>query len=526
VTIIGNRTLRSILEFHAAQQPNKTFLLFEDESGGTQTFAFREFDERVNQTAHLLCKLGVGKGETVSVHVANSPEFLLLWLACAKMGAIMVPTGLSATVDEMDYIVNHSEARVIVTQPSALDVVSQLPSRCPKVQHIVLARESLIPHLSSLIPFNESLLRLSTSPPDVEVTPSDVCMMLYTSGTTAKPKGVLITNAAYVYGAECMAHATALRADDRHIVALPLFHAAAQCHAVTPSWLVGASIALMERFSASRFFDQCLRYDATAAALFAAPIRMILGQTYKPEWRDNHLRYATYAQNVTQAQWDLWHERFRAPLLQLWGMTETVGLPLINPLFGERKSSSMGRSALGYECAVVDKAGNEVPIGEVGELVAKGVPGVTLMQGYFKNPEATATTLRESANRRIGESGIVLHSGDRAYMDADGYFYFVDRAKDVIKRAGENVSSSEVEAVIKGHPSVEDAAVVGVPDPVRDEAVKAFVILKPDATATEEDIKSWCAERLAHFKVPEFIEFRSEFPRTSVGKIQKHLLRQ
>ena len=176
----------------------------------------------------------------------------------------------------------------------------------------------------------------------------------------------------------------------------------------------------------------------------------------------------------------------------------------------------MGMVTLGYRCRVVDDRGNDVPPGVPGELLVHGVPGWTVMKGYFKDSEATANTVRNGW----------LWTGDIVEQDDDGYFRFVDRSKDMIKRAGENVAAGEVEAVIKQHPAVADAAVIGVPDPMRDESIKAFVIQKDGESAVEEQIIEFCAARLSKFRVPEFVEFRSDFPRTSVGKIQKHLLRQ
>jgi crotonobetaine/carnitine-CoA ligase len=259
--------------------------------------------------------------------------------------------------------------------------------------------------------------------------------------------------------------------------------------------------------------DQATRHGATLAALFAAPIRMLLAQPRRPEEGLTRLRAVSYAQNVTPQQFDEWHARFRAPLLQIWGMTETMSLPLMQPLDLPPKPWSMGRPVLGYEVRIVDEAGREVPPGTTGELIVRGTPGVSLMKGYFKNPEATARTLREGW----------LWSGDQAWRDADGYFFFVDRTKDLIKRAGENVSASEVEETLRQHAAVFDAAVVGVPDPLRDQAIKAYVILKDGAAASAEELIAWCRKRLSAFKVPAVVEFRATFPRTSVGKIQKHL---
>jgi crotonobetaine/carnitine-CoA ligase len=196
-------------------------------------------------------------------------------------------------------------------------------------------------------------------------------------------------------------------------------------------------------------------------------------------------------------------------------MTETMGPPLMNPLYGRRDNMSMGLPAMGYCVQLVDEEGDPVPAGETGQIVVAGTPGRSLMKGYFKNPEATHETLRDGW----------LWSGDNARQDADGYFYFVDRAKDMIKRAGENVAASEVEAVVMTHPQVFDCAVIGVPDPIRDESIVAVVVAVEGEELQSDTIISWCKERLASFRVPERVEFRRILPRTSVGKIQKHVLK-
>jgi carnitine-CoA ligase len=196
-------------------------------------------------------------------------------------------------------------------------------------------------------------------------------------------------------------------------------------------------------------------------------------------------------------------------------MTEQLGWPLANPLHGRGDNMTIGRPTLPFRCRVVDEHGDDVPPGHPGQLLVHGVPGVSLMRGYFKNPLSTADTIRDGW----------LWTGDNVREREDGLFEFVDRAKDMIKRAGENVAASEVEAVLKDHPAVFDAAVIGVPDPMRDEAIKAYVVLREGSDVTAEQLIGWCASRLAKFRVPEFVEFRPELPRTSVGKIQKHVLR-
>jgi crotonobetaine/carnitine-CoA ligase len=503
VNIVAFRTLRTALEDKARRFPDAPFLWFEDADGrGRGPWTWRDFDREVNRAAHLLLARGLKPGDRFNLHLGNCPEFLVFWLAAAKTGTVMVPTNPVSTPEEMAYILGHSEARLAVTEPRVGEACRAVRARCSALLDVVDCR-----------PLEPLLKGLPDTPPDVAVASSDEVSMQYTSGTTSRPKGVLLTHGNYLYGGEVMARTMRAAPDDRHVIVLPLFHAGAQLHAFIPMLLVGGSVALMERFSAGRFVDQVIRHEATLAALFAAPIRMLLAQPRRPEDGATRLRAVSYAQNVTPQQFEEWHQRFRAPLLQIWGMTETMSLPLMQPLDLPPKPLSMGRPVLGYDVKIVDETGREVPPGTVGELVVRGTPGVSLMKGYFKNPEATAQTLRDGW----------LWSGDQAWMDGEGYFFFVDRKKDMIKRAGENVSASEVEETLKEHPAVFDAAVVGVPDPVRDQAIKAYVIVTDGASATAEELIAWCRNRLSAFKVPETVEFRATFPRTSVGKIQKHL---
>lgn len=514
MNIVGSRTLRKVFEHQAGLHPDKTFLIFEDAAGRVRRYTYREFDDQVNRTANVLLELGVGRGDKFNIHLPNCPEFLFFWFGGAKIGAVMVPTNVLEPADAMAYVLDFSESKVVVTEPSYLDVIARARDRCPGLRHIVLCRSEK-PQAETVL-YNWLALQQRTSlPPDPGVGPLDECGMLFTSGTTSRPKGCLITHANYVYAGEAVSKSLRLAPDDRHLVVLPLFHVHAQYYQTMTAVIAGASLALIERFSASQYFDQAIRHQCTVGGLFAAPIRMILGQARRPELRKNGLRLVIFAMNVTEGQLDEWHERFGAPLMQMYGMTETIGQPTVNPLDSPRKNMSIGMTALGYECKVVDEQGREVAPGVEGQLLVRGEPGVTLMKGYYKNPEATAQTLRDGW----------IWTGDVVRMDEEGYFFFVDRAKDVIKRAGENVSAGEVEAVIKQHPAVFDVAVLGVPDPMRDEAVMALVILKSGHSTTPEEIISFCQPRLARFKVPQSIEFREEFPRTPVGKIQKHLLR-
>ena len=223
-----------------------------------------------------------------------------------------------------------------------------------------------------------------------------------------------------------------------------------------------------------------------------------------------------YAIAIPEEKWIEFETRFDVKLCDLWGMTETLGATTLNPIDGVLKRNCIGMARVENHIKVIDDEGKDVTPGTVGEIVVQGIPGRTLMKGYYNNPEATADTIRDGW----------LHTGDNAYMDEDGYFHFVDRKKDMIKRSGENVAATEVEYVISLHPKVKEVAVIGVPDPIRDEAIMAVVILNPGEACAEQEIIDWCAERLAKFKVPSFVKFKGDFPRTSIGKVQKNIIRK
>ena len=512
MNVVGRLNIRKLLEHKAHVYPDKVFVIFEESDGHTQDFTYGDFNRMVNRTANGLLSLGVRKGDKVNLHLTNCPEFLFFWFACAKIGAVMMPSNPSASVDELAYLVDHSESVLSVTQPDLLPMVEAVRAQCPQLQQVILCRggQNLRGVRSFATLVEDQADELAAMP----LEPGDEAAIMYTSGTTARPKGVVVTHANYVYEGEVVSKVMRLGPEDRHLVVLPLYHGNAQFYSFMTALSVGASVALVSRFSASRFMKQAIRYRCTVASLFAAPIRMILAQPEDPADLNNRLRLVIFAQNVTEGQLGEWHRRFGAPLMQIYGMTEIMGTPLANPLDYPRDNMSMGRVTLGFECRVVDAKGRDLASGVPGQILVRGEPGVSIMKGYFKNHDATDHTIRDGW----------LWTGDIARVDGEGYFHFVDRAKNMIKRAGENISTAEVEAVLKLHPQIADAAVIGVPDKIRDEAIKAYIILRGGESLTDRQVIDFCSQRLSKFRVPEFVEFMAEFPRTSVGKIQKHLL--
>jgi carnitine-CoA ligase len=516
VDIAGNRTLYSIFRSYAQIQPDRPWLTYESPAEQVLEWTYGRFLEEIHRAANFLRVFGARTGDVINIHLANHPAYPQLILAASYLGAIVLPTSPSCTAEELHYFLEHSETKLVLTHESHLPIVQPATQKLSCA--IALVRDG---YSSREYPcLEKEVERQSTTVSGGEGSSDQVVQLLYTSGTTSRPKGVLLTNANFVYGSEVFRAATGLRSDDRHLIALPLYHAAAQCHALWPSLIAGASVAILSRFSASRFFEQAVKYRGTMAALFGAPLRMLLNQPNRLTDRTHRLRNVTFAQNLTSGQYEHWHRRFGAPLQQLWGMTEMAALPIMSPLTEERRLSAMGRPVLGYESRIVDDAGTEVPPHVPGQLITRGVVGRSLMRGYLRDEAATNETIRSL------DGGTWLFSGDTATYDEDGFFYFVDRSRDMIKRSGLNISTSEVESVIAILDGVAEVCVCGVPDPTKDECVAAMIVKKPDSDLSIDRIRSHCQANLAPYKIPECIEFCEVLPRTSVGKIRKNLVRE
>jgi len=513
MNITHQRTLYSIFADYAALQPEKEWLVFERADGQVLRWRYGEFLASVHQAAHLLRGLGVGAGDVFNLHLSNHPAYPQLILAASLLGAVALPSNPVSTPDELRYLLHHAEAKAVFTDSTGLATATETaPAGCP-----ILLIDS--PNTAGYPVYAAELAKHPTTPPNGAGATEKVVEILYTSGTTSLPKGVMLTNANIIFAVECFRAAIGMSAQDRPLIVLPLFHGAAQIHALWVALVAGASVAIMHRFSASRFFQQAIDYQATLAPMFGAPLRMLLNQPPQAQDAAHPLRNITFAQNLTPEQYATWERRFKVPLQQLWGMTETCGLPIVSPLSGRRNLLAMGRPALGYEVKIVDEQEQEVGAGETGQLMVRGVPGYSLMAGYLKDPQTTAQTLKTQP-----DGSTWLYTGDTVYADAEGFIYFVDRGKDLIKRAGERISSTEIESVVRGCPGVVDACVVSIPDPVRDEAIVAVVVAQTPLSA--QSIIDHCAARLSAFKVPEKVVFVDELPRTSVGKIQKNKVQE
>jgi len=486
--------------------PDDVFLVFEAADSSVCQWTYSQFDSLVERVGAWLGDQGVGHGDAVHLALTNSPAFVAIWVAANRLGAWIVPSDPQAASAELAGHIGRTRPRVGFCAPRRADVYRNAVAGGGSTMTVVEVDEA------------DCELALFGNCAAVTwpmLSPMDRAAVMFTSGTTGTPKGVEITQANYAFAGTTMAAAVALRAEHRQIVVLPMFHANAQYYSVASAIAVGASVALMHTFSASQFLRQCATHRATHASLFAAPIRMILARGATPV-DGVALQHCWYAMNISDDQYATLSGLLGCRPRQLYGMTETIPAVLTDDAV-QIVSSSIGFPTAGCQVDVQRPDGSSVDPDEVGEIVVGGHPGTTLFAGYLDDPVTTAASYR---------NGWFL-TGDRARRDAAGRHVFDGRRSDVLKVAGENVSTVEVEQVVSAHPDVLEAAVVGQPDAVRDEVPVAFVVARdPAHPPTIDELTEWCSARLGKAKRPRQITLVDQLPRTSVGKIRKFLLRE
>jgi crotonobetaine/carnitine-CoA ligase len=516
VDIVGNRTVRDFLTERASRYGDKTCLEFDAADGQRSTLSYRELLDQVCAVAGGFAADGIAKGDAVVIHLPNSPEFLLSWFGLVWIGAVAIPSNTANTATELRHILDHAGAVGVVTCPSYTETFRQVLDQdgaTSRVRHRYVARSSEPTAGWSAL---ASFLAKPVDPPEVDLAAEDLAELIFTSGTTALPKAVMLTHANLLHGGEREARSLFLDATDRSLTALPLFHVNAQSITTLSTLTVGGTVLLLEEYRATQFWQRVQDLQATMVTLVAMQVRTLLAQPPASTDRDHQLRRVMYAINVLDEEKEAFEKRFGVELINGYGLSEAFTLVTLAPVHGEKRWPSIGLPTLDRRVRIVDDEGHDVPAGEVGEIVVAGTPGRSIMQGYFHDPDATAAAIRDGW----------LHTGDNALMDAKGYVYFFDRLKDMIKTAGENVSASEVERILLTHPDIAEAAVIGIPHPIRDEVVKAYVVPAGDATLTSAAVIAHCTAHLARFKVPAEVEILDALPKTSIGKVEKKTLRQ
>jgi crotonobetaine/carnitine-CoA ligase len=508
----GTRTLPDLLAQKTLAHPDKTLVVFEDTQGQVEQLSYREFSDAVNRLSNALVAAGVRPGQMVALMMNNCTEFLVTWLAINQAGAVMVPVNVFYAPDELAYLLNNSDSVGLITEPRYVPVFDAVAERCPGVQLRICARQTQPVEGFRLL---SDVLRESPATQHiVRVAPDAPAQIVFTSGTTSRPKGAVISHQSTMLQGIAVAQVLGMTPQERSCVVLPLFHVNGQYMSVVPTLTVGGTIVLIETYSASRFWRQVRAHDCTLMSIVPMQLRTMLAQPPDPDDARHRVRFSFYALMTTDEEWTRFEQRFGIRLVEGYGLSETLGICTCNPaVFGQVKRHCIGLPVLGREIRVVDEDGRDQPAGQVGRIMVRGE---ALFSGYYKNPEATAACMVDGW----------FDTGDNGSFDDDGYLHFFDRSKDVIKRAGENIAASEVERVLSEHPKVAESAVIGVPDALRDEAVMAFVVLRPGESLSVEEVQAWCLQHLAKFKVPSYCEFIKALPKTSIGKIMKYQLKQ
>jgi len=486
---------------------------------GQKRFTYKQINERVNRLANALKNLGLKKGDKIAFMAGNCHQFVEAYFAVAKVGLVIVPVNARLSSEEAAHIINHSESVAVFYHEDLENVVEKMREHIPTVKHVITTGEA---H-QGILSYEDLLEQSASTESDEKVEPGDMMMIMYTSGATGLPKGVMASQRNIMANTNTMTLELRIVPEDRTLVVMPLFHNGGFWPTMTHFYR-GATVFLLPRFDVDKVLQMVGKEKITLLNLVPTMLIRIISHPDLSKYNLESLRLIMYAgapialEQLKKAMQALGPHRFYNSL----GCTEANGQltsfpttehALEGPL--AEKLGSVGRDAIGVEVKIVDDYGNEVPSGKIGEIIARGD---NIALGYWKMPEETAETFRDGW----------LYTGDMGYRDEDSYIYVVDRKKDIIISGGENISSREVEDVIYQHPGVKEVAVIGVPDKEWGEAVKAVIALKEEykGKVTEEEIIEFCRAMLAGYKKPRSVDFVDELPKNPAGKIIKAELKR
>ncbi len=489
---------------------------------GAET-TYLQLEGAINQFASSLKEIGITKGDHVAIVLGNSPYFVISLYGALRAGATVIPINPIYTPDEIVYILSDGDVKAAVILDVHFPLFEKMDSILPNLEHIItcdtppnadkkeidFTKLSIYMKMKRFTNLLSSGSRHFTGP---YLDEEDVAVILYTSGTTGKPKGAMLTHKNLYSNALDTANYLKMNNDDVIVTVLPMFHVFCLTVALNAPLMNGATLLILPRFSPDVIFNLVKTYQATVFAGVPTMYNFLLQyDKAMPEDLKSLRMCISGGASMPVALLKGFEQKFKVVVSEGYGLSEASPVTCFNPLDRPRKPGSIGTNIVNVENKVVNELGEELPPNQVGELIVRG-PNV--MKGYYKMPEETAHTLRNGW----------LYTGDLARKDEEGYFYIVDRKKDMIIVGGYNVYPREVEEVLYNHEEVVEVAVLGVPDPSFGEAVKCFVVVK-NHTVTEEELLEYCKRYLAKYKVPSSIEFLEELPKNTTGKILRRALK-
>lgn len=507
--LFTGRDLPGLVDEQARRLGEKTFLTWEPFNGGPRHWTFADFAKETAAYAAGLSAWGISKGDFITIHLDNCPEFLFAWYACSRIGAVAVTTNTKSTQDELSYFLEHSGSIAVITQPKYLELVR---ASAPHIALVACTEsdcgEASASERGGATPF-ETLRGDPDKAPNRPADPMLPNSVQYTSGTTSRPKGVVWTHANALWSARTNASHVSLSERDIHLVHMPLFHTNALAYSVLATLWSGGTIVLMPRFSSSRFWAVATRNRCTWVSFVWFTLRALENMPSPDKhWFEFWAGVGDFA---------MVRERWGIKTLGWYGMTETISQNITYSRTLEGPEMSMGIPAPEYEISIRREDGTPVDFGETGHLWVRGIPGISLFYEYLNNPEATAASFDEDG---------WFDTGDLVKSAESGHIFFVSRAKDMLKVGGENVAASEIEGVVAQVTGVEEVAVVGKPDLIYDEVPVACVVASDPCAALEEEILEKCRQKLSKFKQPRAVLFVDEIPKGLLGKILKRELRE
>jgi crotonobetaine/carnitine-CoA ligase len=494
-----------LLRARAILRPQHEALVWRPFEGPRAVWTYSELVSDVESFADELEDLGVTSGDFVCVHATNCPEFVVAWFALNELGAVLVSTNARSTPSELAYYIERSNCRLVISQRCFAETVSEaLAAVAREVPALWIDGPEAGPG-RVLFHSQKSRPKGPARFPD----PFAVAGIQFTSGTTSRPKGVVWTNANYLWGARVSANHEGLTADDRYLVHLPLFHTNSQIYSVMASLWVGATVILLPRFSVRRFWAIAVEERATWSSMIPFSVKALRDEPV-PEHS-----FRSWGNGIHVPRWD---DYFKVTTVAWWGMTETISHPIVSDPNVPARPMSMGMPAPEYRVRVVDESGHTVAEGD-GLLEVLGTPGLSLMLGYLDDPSATADAYTPDG---------WLKTGDTVRLHADGWLSFLEREKDMLKVGGENVAALEIELVIGRVEGVREVAVVAKADHMLEQVPVAFVIADQNANAEalSAAIIDQCQVSLASFKQPREVRLVPELPRSTLEKVAKAVLRQ
>ncbi len=505
--VTHSRVVHRALQDKAAELGNREFFRF-----GDRSFGYQDFDKASDQVAAGLQALGIGKGDKVAILMGNRPEYLFLWFGLSKLGAVEVPVNTAHRGELLSYMLSQSGSKLVVAEESFLDRLAPVLAELPQLEKVVVLGSGDRPALDKPVLDYAGMVDNSGRYEEVEVLWSDPFAIIYTSGTTGPSKGSVMPHNYALFMGEICKEAAGYGSDDCLYNALPLFHGNAQFLSTMPALMSGARMVLAPRFSASGFWADIKKHGCTEFNYIGGILQILYKGEPRSDDSENPLRIM-FGAGAPPDLYRPFEERFGVKLIEGYGMSE-IGVPMLNTV-KERKPGSCGKLREDYEVRLVDDDGRPVGSGEPGEALLRPLKPFCILLEYHDMPAQTVEAWRD----------LWFHTGDYLTQDEDGYFHFVDRKKDAIRRRGENISSFEVEKGVRTHDAVLECAAVAVKSAMGEDEVMVCLTLKPGRELSPEELIAHCAERMAYFMVPRYLRFMDALPKTPTERVQKVLLR-